>query len=104
MREPATGTWRMDVFREPAEGGTWICARDPRIRLPYAELIEWTADGIPYGRPEVVLLFKAKHAHRPRDRYDFETVVPRLEPARRRWLAEALAGVHPGHVWLANLV
>jgi len=32
-----------------------------------------------------------------------EAVVPRLEPERRRWLAEALELVHPGHPWLAEL-
>ncbi len=46
---------------------------------PTTGVIEWTEDGIPYGRPEIVLLFKAKHAHRDRDQSDFEAVVPRLE-------------------------
>ena len=70
---------------------------------PTTGVIEWTEDGIPYGRPEIVLLFKAKHAHRDRDQSDFEAVVPRLEPERRRWLAEALEQVHPGHPWLDRL-
>jgi len=59
--------------------------------------------GIPYGRPEIVLLFKAKHSDRDRDQADFEAVAPRLEPERRRWLAEELELVHPGHPWLADL-
>jgi hypothetical protein len=103
VREPGTGLWRLDVFREPADGDTWICRRDEHIRLPYSDVIERTADGIPYARPEIVLLFKAKHAERPRDQVDFADVVPRLDPERRRWLAEALARVHPGHIWLAEL-
>jgi hypothetical protein len=103
VREPATGLWRFDVFREPSDGDTWICRRDQRIRLPYDELIEWTEDGIPYGRPEVILLYKAKHAHRERDQGDFAAVLPLLEPERRRWLAEALQIAHPGHSWLAEL-
>jgi hypothetical protein len=103
VREPATDLWRLDVFREPSDGDTWLCRRDESIRLPYDRVIEWTEDGIPYGRPEIVLLFKAKHSHRGRDQRDFEAVVPRLEPERRRWLAEALESVHPGHPWLAEL-
>jgi aminoglycoside-2''-adenylyltransferase len=103
VREPATGLWRFDVFREPSDGNKWLCRRDESIRLPYDEVIECTDDGIPYGRPEIVLLFKAKHAHRDRDQRDFEAVVPRLEPERRRWLAEALERVHPGHRWLGEL-
>jgi len=103
FRDPATNVWRFDVFREPSDGDTWLCRRDESIRLPYDRVIEWTEDGIPYGRPEIVLLFKAKHSQRERDQSDFEAVVPRLEPERRRWLVEALELVHPGHPWLAEL-
>jgi hypothetical protein len=92
----------LDVFREEGEGETWICRRDTRIRLPYAELIERTDDGVPYARPEVVLLFKAKAA-RPKDEDDLAAVLPRLAPAARRWLREAVALVHPGHRWLVEL-
>ena len=102
VREPPTGLWRLDVFREPADGDTWICRRDERIRLPYDEVIERTAGGIPYGRPEIVLLFKARHA-RPKDDDDFAAALPFLEPGRRRWLAAALELVHPGHRWLGEL-
>ena len=103
IREPATGKWRLDVFREPSDGETWICRREPAIRMPYARLIERTADGIPYGRPEVVLLFKARHAHQEKNRSDFEAVLPRLDGDRRAWLRDALARVHPGHEWLEAL-
>ena len=104
VREPATGLWRLDVFREPSEGDTWICRRDERIRLPYGEAIERTGDGIPYLRPELVLLFKAKHAReRPKDEADFAAVLPALGPGRRTWLADALALVHPGHPWLERV-
>jgi hypothetical protein len=102
-REPATGLWRLDVFREPSDGDGWICRRHESIRMPYDRLIEWTEDGIPYGRPEVVLLYKAKHAERERDQRDFGDVLPLLEPERRRWLAEALELVHPDHPWIAEL-
>jgi aminoglycoside-2''-adenylyltransferase len=94
--------WRIDVFREPSEGDTWICRRDGRIRLPYAELIEHTDDGIPYVRPEVVLLFKAKQA-RPKDEGDLAAVLPRLGASRRRLLAGWVELVHPGHFWLPDL-
>ena len=89
-------------MREPADGDTWICRRDERIRMPYDQVIERTADGIPYGRPEIVLLFKAKAA-RPKDEADFHAVLARLDAERRRWLADALELVHPGHTWLERL-
>jgi hypothetical protein len=101
-REPETGLWRLDVMREPWEGDTWICRRDPRIRLLRPRLIERTADGIPYAAPEVVLLFKAR-ATREKDEQDFASVLPLLDRRRREWLADALGLVHPGHPWLAAL-
>jgi hypothetical protein len=103
VREPATGLWRLDVFREPSAGGEWVCRRDERIRLPYDAVIERTDDGIPYARPEITLLFKAKHADRAKDQVDLAAVLPHLDPARRRWLAEAIALIHPGHQWLTDL-
>ena len=103
VREPATGLWRFDVFREPSDGDTWLCRRDESIRLPYDEVIERTDDGIPYGRPEIVLLFKARHADRSRDQSDFDAVLPHLDTESRHWLAEALELVHPGHPWLPEL-
>jgi Aminoglycoside-2''-adenylyltransferase len=100
--EPATGAWRLDIFSEPSEGDTWIYRRDGRIRLPFDQVIEWTSEGIPYSRPEIVLLFRAKHV-REKDEADFDAVLPLLEPERRRWLADALELVHPGHPWLRRL-
>ena len=63
VRDRETDVWRLDVFREPSEGDMWICRRDLRIRLPYHSVIGRTEDGIPYGRPEIIVLYKAKHAH-----------------------------------------
>ena len=101
--ERAAGVWRVDLFREPSAGATWIARRDESIRLPYEDLIRFTAEGIPYARPEVAILFKAKHT-RAKDDADFAAVLPRLGEAERRWLADALARVHPGHRWLDELV
>ena len=97
----AANVWRIDVFREPSAGGRLGRAARPSITLPYDALIEHTDDGIPYARPEVVLLFKAKAA-RPKDEADLAAVLPR--PAgRRALLAEWIDRVHPGHFWLPDL-
>jgi Aminoglycoside-2''-adenylyltransferase len=100
--DSTAGVWRLDVFREPSDGDTWVSRRDESIRLPYGRVLALTSDGIPYGRPEIVLLFKAKH-RRPKDDEDFTAVLPLLDPEARRWLADALELVHPGHPWLAEL-
>jgi Aminoglycoside-2''-adenylyltransferase len=98
----AVNLWRVDIFREPHAGDEWVCRREPSIRLPYDEVIEHTPDGIPYERPELVLLFKAKHA-RAKDEADLAAVLPRLSADRRRLLAEWISLVHPGHFWLPDL-
>ena len=102
LRDPATGSYLLDVFREPHDGDTWICRHDETIRLPYSDIIRHNRDGIPYLVPELVLLFKAKHT-RPKDRADFDATVPHLTPAQHETLAELLAHAHPGHAWLADL-
>ena len=102
VRERETGSWRLDVMREPWEGDEWLCRRDPSIRLPGSRLIAFSADGIPYQQPEIALLFKAKHA-RDKDEADFEGVLPLLGRDRRAWLAAALRRVHPGHAWIPRV-
>ncbi|MEW2514519.1 hypothetical protein [Streptomyces sp. NPDC046870] len=102
LRDPATGNYLLDVFREPHDGDTWICRRDESIRLPYGDIVHHTQDGIPYLAPELVLLFKAKHA-RQKDQADFEATVLHMTSAQRETLAGLLARVHPGHLWLAGL-
>jgi hypothetical protein len=80
----------------------WICRRDETIRFAYGEIIHHTPEGIPYLPPELVLLFKAKHA-RPKDQEDFDGTIPHMTPAQRRTLAELLTRAHPGHHWQAPL-
>ena len=102
VRERGGGVYRLDIFREPHDGDTWICRRDQSIRLPYDQIIMTSPQGVPYLMPEIVLLFKAKH-DRPKDQADFTGVLPMLSPARQAWLAAALARVHPGHPWIGEL-
>jgi Aminoglycoside-2''-adenylyltransferase len=93
------GIARVDVFREPHDGSTWICRRHEELRRPYADVIEVSADGIPYLAPEIVLLFKAKRSS-AKDEHDLRTALPLMDAARRSWLRSALQRLHPGHPWL----
>jgi hypothetical protein len=101
-RDPRTGRYRMDVFREPHDGNRWICRRDPPITMPYDEVIRSSESGIPYLIPEVVLLFKARHP-RDKDEDDFRRVAPHLAPKDRTRLAEWLHRLYPEHGWLSAL-
>jgi hypothetical protein len=102
LRDPATGNYLLDVFRESHDSDTWICRGDETIRLPYRDIIHHTRNGIPYLAPELVLLFKAKHTRR-KDQADFDATVPHMTPAQRGAVAGLLARTHPGHPWLADL-
>ena len=102
FREPASGVYHLDVFRDLHEGDTWWCRRDTSIRRPYDDVVRTSADGIPYLAPEIALLFKAKH-RREKDQADFDGTAPLLSAAQRRWLGASLETVHPGHAWLAQL-
>jgi hypothetical protein len=103
LREPATGRYRLDVFREPHVGHRWVCRRDESITLPYDELILHTSEGIPYVIPEVALLFKAKDV-RDKDEADFRRVLPAMDQPRISRLFRWLSQVHPGHPWLEKIL
>jgi hypothetical protein len=79
-----------------------VCRRDETIRRPRTEMTGISANGVPYLKPEGVLLYKAK-ALRPKDEADFDACAPIMGDAARRWLKQALQRVHPGHRWLAAL-
>lgn len=102
MRDPSTGYYHLDVFREPHAGDQWIYRRDPSLTIPYSELIETGEAGIPYLIPEVALLFKA-HANRPKDDGDFARVLPLLPDHRIARLSQWLTRFYPQHEWLAEL-
>ena len=102
VRDPRSGAYKLDVFREPHDGDTWICRRDGSIRLPYAALVRRTPEGLPYIAPEVALLFKAR-LQRDKDEGDLDKVLPLLDDSSRAWLAEALERVHPGHAWIKRV-
>jgi hypothetical protein len=86
----------------PAYSGCqWLFKRDARVSLPLDQLGR-TIDGIPYLRPSVVLLHKAK-ALRDKDQQDFEGMLPRLADGERVWLDESLAIAHRDHPWRARL-
>lgn len=98
----SSGVFRLDVFREPHSGQTWVYRRNSQITRQYSTLIQTTADGVPFMAPEVVLLFKAKH-NRDKDRDDLAACLPLMTEAEKAWLAGAISLSHANHPWLALL-
>src|SRR5262249_13701142 len=96
------GRYRTDMFLEAGGDRTPGLQPDERSPPPLRPAVGRTEDGIPYLRPECVLLYKARDP-RPKDEADFAAIVPELDDGSRRWLAGALATAHPTHRWLATL-
>jgi hypothetical protein len=101
VRRDAESPWVCDLLLMRSRAGRWLFKRDARVSLPLDQLGR-TIDGIPYLRPSVVLLHKAK-ARRDRDQQDFEGMLPRLANGKRVWLDEAPAIAHPDHPWRERL-
>jgi hypothetical protein len=95
--------WVFQFMVIDSDHDQWISRRTAQIRGSVATLGSVTQDGIPYLAPEIQLLYKAKGL-RPKDEADFASTLPALDKKRRTWLAQSLALIHPGHVWLSRLV
>jgi hypothetical protein len=103
VRDPQTQLWCVDVMRIPDDRHHWIFSSDRSIYRPFAEAIAETAEGVPYLRPELVLLYKGLQM-RPKDQADFEATVHLLCNQARGWLHDALVQIRGGgHPWLSAL-
>jgi hypothetical protein len=102
VSEPATGVYRVDVFREPGDGAAWTFPGDSSVRMGYDSAIRRSPSGTPCTVPEIALPVKAKHA-RPKDDAALAGTLPLLEPSARARLRRALRRVHPGHPWAGLL-
>ena len=101
-RETSSGPWRIEFLLEESTGARWMYRRDPRIGMNVSDLGRRDERGIPYLRPEVVLLYKSKDA-RGVDETDLLYVLPRLDPAQRGWLFATIYTADPTHRWLERL-
>jgi hypothetical protein len=101
-RPHPASAWRFELLVDEVIDGQWAYRRNPAVRLPLKQLGWTTATGLPYLRPEVVLLFKAKQPRAP-DEQDAAAAIPRLSRSERAWLATAIAKDTPDHHWLRLL-
>lgn len=101
-RPSKTDPWVLQLMVGESSGEQWLFRRDPRIQRPLATIGRQTQEGIPYLAPEIQVLYKAK-GRRPKDEADFFIALPHLDAEARRWLAQSLTLVHPGHAWLSLL-
>jgi len=93
---------QLEFLLNEREGEEWVYRRNAAVRCRASDIGLRSGAGVPFLRPEVVLLYKAK-AQGPIDERDFVVVAPALGSASRGWLREALELCHPGHHWLDAL-
>lgn len=101
VRAAGQEPWEYDILLAPGGADRWEFKRDRRITWSSADVV-WRQHGVPYLRPELQLLLKAKGL-RPKDQQDFNAARPLLSEAAAAWLRESLATVHPEHPWLTAL-
>lgn len=98
-RSDPDGPWRLQFLLEQHEGDVWWYRRDPTIRLPLDEIGLVSESGVPFLRPELILLYKSR-LDRDRDAEDFERTLESLDDPARRRLASWLP---PDHAWRGAL-
>ncbi|MGQ0479670.1 MAG: nucleotidyltransferase domain-containing protein [Pseudonocardia sp.] len=99
VREDAGAPWRVDVLANPDRDGAWVFRRDPTTVLPLDAVTWRDGNGTLFQRPEITLIWKAKHL-RAKDDADLERTWPLLDHSARDWLRTTLARLHPDHPWL----
>ena len=102
VRRDAGSPWLMDLLLSPSDDEDWVFKRNVAVRRRLVDVSTVGDDGVRYGKPEIALLFKAKHL-REKDQADFDALLPLLDGVSRQWLAAALALTHPDHPWLTRL-
>jgi hypothetical protein len=102
LRQHALSAWEFDVVVNPDRDGRWVFRRDPSLDFALDEITWVAADGIRYLNVEVALAYKAKLA-RPKDEADLASALPALNGEQRRWLADMIDHLHPGHPWCERI-
>jgi len=92
-RRDPEGAWELEFLLAETEGDTWVSRHDDSIRLPLGDVVLRNVEGIPYLRPELVLLHKSRNP-RERDEWDLEAVLPLLSGDARAWLRDRLPREH----------
>jgi hypothetical protein len=98
IRPVPTAPWQVEIMFAGGDKKEWYFRREPSIALSGSELIRTTDAGIPYGTPEVQLLYKSMQ-HRAKDDVDLARCLVRMTPEQRSWLANAIGRTSPNHAW-----
>ena len=93
---------KIEILLNETKENNWIFRRDLRISYPLNSIWSINETGIPYLKPEIVLLYKAKNT-REIDHQDFLKIKDYLDKKKKKWLKNALEIHEPEHKWLRFL-
>ena len=93
VAEFASDPTMLDFLIEDHVGDEWRYRRDHRVSRPVRDFGS-SRDDLPFVRPEIALLYKAKQP-RYKDLRDFRRVAPTLTSEQRAWLRAAIDAAHP---------
>jgi aminoglycoside-2''-adenylyltransferase len=96
-----TAPWTCEFLLNEDRDGHWHYGRDDRLTRPL-DAIGTERNGLPFLRPEVVLLYKSSERS-PKNDADFAAVQPHLSEDAVLWLQRALEVCDAQHPWLARL-
>ncbi|WP_026690490.1 nucleotidyltransferase domain-containing protein [Alteribacter aurantiacus] len=105
VKRIGSDTWNFQVMIVDTHGGDWLYKRKKTITRPIEEIGLQTAEGVPYLRPEIQLLYKGGSSHiREKDVFDLETLLPIMSKREINWLKDSLNDQFPeGHDWIDRL-
>jgi hypothetical protein len=92
--------WTCEFLLNEAQNGQWLFRRNPAVTRALAE-IGAEVDGVPFLRPEIVLLYKAGEPS-PKNDTDFAAAHKLLSENARNWLRRSLELCDPSHPWLVK--
>jgi hypothetical protein len=93
--------WTCEFLLNEHTDQDWIFRRNEGITRSLDE-VGAERDGVPFLRPEIVLLYKASEPS-PKNEADFVAVRPHLSQTAARWLREALEVIESRHPWVPKL-
>ncbi len=94
-------SWTCEFLLNEEHDGEWVFRRDHAVRRPL-QAIGDQRNGIPFLRPEIVLLYKSNEAS-PKNNADFAAVNPHLSHEASLWLRAAVERCHARHPWIQEL-
>lgn len=96
-----TASWTCEFLLNEERDGDWVFRRNEAVKRPIEEISD-ERNGVPFLRPEIVLLYKSSE-RLPKNDTDFAAVRPRLSREASLWLRAALERCDGRHPWIDGL-